>query len=95
MDNKEVESVKIALEKRALGYDSTEVTEEYSDDGSGGVRMLKRKVVQKNVPPDVSALKLLLELSENKVCVEDMSDEELEREKRRLIKILMEEENDN
>lgn len=95
MDNKSIESVKSALEKRALGYDSTEVTEEYSDDGSGGIRMLKRKVVQKNVPPDVSALKLLIELSDNQDKIEDLSDEELESEKRRLIKMLMEENYDN
>ena len=95
MDNKSIESVKSALEKRALGYDSTEVTEEYSDDGSGGIRMLKRKVVQKNVPPDVSALKLLIELSDNQDKIEDLSDEELESEKRRLIKMLMEEKYDN
>ncbi len=95
MDNKSIESVKSALEKRALGYDSTEVTEEYLDDGSGGIRMLKRKVVQKNVPPDVSALKLLIELSDNQDKIEDLSDEELESEKRRLIKMLMEENYDN
>ena len=95
MDNKSIESVNTALQKRALGYDSTEVTEEYSDDGSGGIRMLKRKVVQKNVPPDVSALKLLIELSDNQDKIEDLSDEELESEKRRLIKMLMEENYDN
>ncbi len=95
MDDKSLESVKSALEKRALGYDSTEVTEEYSDDGSGGIRMLKRKVVQKNVPPDVSALKLLIELSDSQNKIEDLSDEELESEKRRLIKMLMEEKYDN
>ena len=90
MDKQDKNGVKSALEKRALGYDATEITEEYSDDGSGGVRMLKRKVVQKNVPPDVSALKLLLELNGESDRIENMSDEELEREKRRLIKILME-----
>ena len=91
MDNKDIESVKQALEKRALGYDSTEVTEEYLGSDSGEIRMVKRKVVQKNVPPDVSALKLLIELNGEGVSVENMSDEELEKEKRRLIKMLMEE----
>ena len=91
MVNKKESEVKTALEKRALGYDATEITEEYAEDGNGAVRMLKRKVVQKNVPPDVSALKLLIELDGEKEKIEDMSDEELDKEKRRLIKILMEE----
>ncbi len=83
-----------ALKKRATGYETTEVTEEYSDDGTGGIKMVKRKVVSKNVPPDVSAVKLLVETSE----VEDITkwtDEQLEKEKKRLIKILLSEGNNN
>ena len=71
---------------RAKGYDTTEVTEEYADDGEGGVRMVKRKVVSKNVPPDVSAAKLLLEIEGENVI--NLTDEELEKEKIRLIKLL-------
>ncbi len=65
------------------------MTEEYSDDGEGGVRMLKRKVVQKNVPPDVSALKLLVDLNASS-NIKELTDDELEKEKIRLIKILTE-----
>ena len=90
MDNKELESVKNALEKRALGYDSTEITEEYSEGEGGELRMLKRKVVQKNVPPDVSSLKLLYEISGKSSDLSILSDEELEQEKLRLIKMLKE-----
>lgn len=90
MDNNELDGVKSALEKRALGYDSTEITEEYSEKEDGELRMIKRKVVQKNVPPDVSALKLLFELSEKTCDLSSLSDEELEREKLRLIKLLKE-----
>jgi len=78
--------VKEALIMRAKGYDTTEVTEEYADDGEGGVRMVKRKVVSKNVPPDVSAAKLLLEIEGDNVI--NLTDEELEKEKIRLIKLL-------
>ena len=90
MDNNETNTVKSALEKRALGYDSTEITEEYAEDKEGVLRMQKRKVVQKNVPPDVSALKLLFELNGNKTDLSLLSDEELESEKLRLIKLLKE-----
>ena len=51
------------------------------------MRMIKRKVVSKNVPPDVSAVKLLVELSGD-TDVKNLTDEELEREKIRLIKLL-------
>ncbi len=84
-------SIKKALKKRALGYDSTEVTEEYTDDGDGGVRLVKRKVVSKNVPPDVSAVKLLIELDGGDSDITKLTDEELEQEKQRLIKLLIKE----
>ena len=43
--------------------------------------MVKRKVVSKNVPPDVSAAKLLYELDGGNLNLKDLSDEELEKEK--------------
>ncbi len=46
--------------------------------------MTKRKVVSKNVPPDVSALKLLVESSEYE-DLKNYSDEELQKEKLRLL----------
>lgn len=50
--------------------------------------MVKRKVVLKPVPPDVSALKLLKEFENEDENVRNLSDEELEKEKIRLIKLL-------
>jgi hypothetical protein len=78
-----------ALKKRALGYETTEITEEYVDDGEGGIKMLKRKVIQKNVPPDVSAVKLYVELT-GESSIKNLSDEELQEEKIRLLKMLKE-----
>ncbi len=52
--------------------------------------MIKRKVVSKSVPPDVSAVKLLIGLREADDNLKNLSDEELEAEKQRLLKILME-----
>ena len=50
--------------------------------------MIKRKVVSKNVPPDVSAAKLLYEIEGGGTNLKDLSDEELEKEKQRLLEIL-------
>ena len=93
MDDKE-KKLKTALKKRALGYNSTEVTEEYVEDGEGGVKLVKRKVVKKNVPPDVSAAKLLIEM-EGVSDITKLSDEELEEEKQRLIKEYLKENYDD
>ena len=49
-----------ALTKKALGYTSEEVTEEYQE-GDGEITLTKRKVIKKEVPPDMTALKILLE----------------------------------
>ena len=80
------------LIKKALGYDATEVVEEYVGNEEGDVKLTKKKVTTKNVPPDITALKLLLD--ENEQQVGQMSDEELEQEKIRLLKLLKEIQND-
>ena len=79
---------KTALVKKALGYDATEVVEEYVSDDAGEVKLTKKKVTKKNVPPDLTALKMLLDQTE--VPVSEMTDEQLEEEKQRLLKLLSE-----
>ena len=80
-----------ALKKRAKGYSFSEVQEEYSVTDGGEIALTKRKVCEKYCPPDTVALKTYME-----ICKEDdislMSDEELEREKHRLLVKLYEEE---
>ena len=83
------QDLKQALIKKALGYDAKEVVEEYAQTKEGEVRLTKRKVTTKSVPPDVSALKILIE-GEGLKPVSQMTDEELEREKQRLLKLLEE-----
>ena len=78
--------VRNAVIKRALGYDATEVVEEYSEGDEGQIRLIKRKVTTKNVPPDPTALKLLLE--QTSTPISSLSDEQLEEEKIRLLKLL-------
>ena len=75
-----------ALTKKALGYTSEEVTEEYQE-GDGEITLTKRKVIKKEVPPDMTALKILLEEIAEKPITE-MTDEQLNAEKERLLTLL-------
>ena len=70
----------------ALGYSLEEVTEEYGVE-DGELRLVKRKETKKDVPPDLKAVKLLMDEKDYSV----LSDEELEAEKQRLLKRLKEE----
>lgn len=79
--------LKDALLKKALGYDCTETVTEYVSD-EDGIKLSKKKVTKKNVPPDITALKMLL--TENDKDITELSDEELQKEKERLIKSLAE-----
>ncbi len=86
-DDKKSE-IERALYKRAIGYDATETVEEFSD-MDGEVKLVKKKVTVKNVPPDISAAKMLFDM-EGKDELSCLSDEELEKEKKRLLKLLKE-----
>lgn len=79
--------IKDAIKKVALGYSLEEVTEEYGVE-NGELKLVKRKETKKDIPPDLKAVKLLLEDRDYSV----LSDEELEAEKQRLLKTLKEEE---
>ena len=83
-----------ALVKKATSYFVEEITEEYSLD-DGETKLVKRKVVKKDVPPDMTAIKILLDGDKEK-SIEEFTDEELEQEKARLISQLkhIEENND-
>ncbi|MBE5734169.1 MAG: hypothetical protein E7347_03860 [Clostridiales bacterium] len=78
--------LKEALIKKALGYDQTEVVEEYVSGEEGEIKLTKKKVTKKNVPPDITALKILLEGQEQPLS--EMTDEQLKEEKVRLLKLL-------
>lgn len=78
-----------SLYKKAVGYTATEKTTEYSPEGE----VIRKKVVSKHFPPDISALKAYLELVSDGEDLEAMTDEELEAEKQRLLKELEENQN--
>ncbi len=84
----EEEAIKRAILKVALGFSLEEVTEEYGVD-EGELRLVKRRETRKDVPPDLKAVKLLLDGNGDYSA---LSDEELEREKQRLLSQLKEEE---
>ncbi|HEY8423821.1 MAG TPA: hypothetical protein VIL23_03570 [Clostridia bacterium] len=69
------------LKKKAQGYKVDEIVEEYVNDEQDGLKLVKRKVTKKYVPPDAAAVKLLLDLEPS---VQDMSDQEIMEEIKRL-----------
>ncbi len=75
------------LLKRAKGYSYREKTEEFNV-VEGKAVLSKKKVVTKRTHPDVAAVKALLEISENDMDVSQMSDEQLQVEKLRLLQLL-------
>ncbi len=77
--------MKSALKKCAVGFGTSEVVEEFSVE-DGELKLVKKKVTRRDVPPDIKAVKLLMDGG-----VEGLSDEELEAERERLIKVLKEE----
>ena len=84
------EKIQNARIKRAIGYDTSETVEEYTSDGSE-MLMVKKKVTTKNVPPDISAAKLLLEnIAQTKSDLTALTDEQLNAEKQRLLQMLKE-----
>ena len=76
-----------ALKKCAVGFETGETVEEFAVQ-DGEFRLVKRKVTRRDIPPDIKAVKMLLD-GESEVG--GMSDEELEERRNRLIKMLKEE----
>lgn len=68
-----------ALRKKAMGYTVSESTTEYDGEGNE----VRNKVTTKEVPPDLSAIKMLLELESDDS--EQPSEEELLAEKKKLL----------
>ncbi len=92
MSQQDAEKLKKALLKKALGYQTCEQVCEYSISENGEEVLSKRKVTKKQLSPDMTALKLLLEKFYSEVSVEKMTDEELLAERARLLQLLKEEE---
>jgi len=76
------EDIKSALIKKAMGYSYKEIIKEYSLNENSEQTLSKRKVTTKHVPPDITAVKLLLNImdEENAINLDKLSDEEIEKE---------------
>jgi hypothetical protein len=80
------ESVKQALKKCAVGFDTSEVVEEFTVD-NGNLVLVKKKVTRRDIPPDIKAVKMLLD----EAPAVELSDEQLEAERKNLMQRLKEE----
>lgn len=72
-----------AVIKRACGYEAQEVVEEFAV-VDGSLELVKRRVTVKDVPPDMTAAKMLFDGD----GMSELSDDQLEAEKIRLLKQL-------
>lgn len=79
-----------ALYRKAVGYETDEVVEEYICDERGDFKLNKKKVTKKYISPDLQSVKMLLDkLNSTKVNkYRDLTDEELLLEKKRLLEQL-------
>ena len=87
MENRE--SVRDALKKCAVGLSASEVVEEFAVE-DGELKLIKKKVTRRDIPPDIKAVKLLLDSDDLSAA----TDGELEEERGRLLKMLKEGDSD-
>ena len=79
------EQIKDALKRCAVGFGTSETVEEFSVE-DGELRLVKKKVTKRDIPPDIKAVKLLMDGE----GLDGFSDESLEEEREKLIKLLKE-----
>ena len=73
------------MTKKALGFEVEEVQEEYGDD-NGELKLIKKKIIKKFIPPDSIALKYLLDDKDDNM--NNLSYEELIKEKDKVLEEL-------
>ncbi len=76
-----------ALKKCAVGLEASETVEEFGVE-DGQLKLVKRKVTRRDIPPDIKAVKLLIDGG----GVDGLSVEELEEERKKLLILLNKEE---
>lgn len=80
--------LKKALLKKATGYSQSEIVEEYVMDEDGVLKLSKKKVTKKFIPPDIATVKILLEQNCSELDFSNWTEEELLKEKKRLLEEL-------
>lgn len=92
MAEENMDAITAAIGKKAVGYETSETVDEYAL-VDGTLTLIKRRVSVKEVPPDVAAARLLMELRGDVTA--EMTEAELATEKLRLLRLLKETENDD
>ena len=82
MNNIDFDKVQQALFLLSTGATTTEMVEEYDSD----LILKSKKITTKNLAPDISAIKILLSMTGD--TYGEMTPDELEEEKQKLIKLL-------
>ena len=85
MNNIDFDKVQQALFLLSTGATTTEMVEEYIQNDSDLI-LKSKKITTKNLAPDISAIKILLSMTGD--TYGEMTPEELEEEKQKLIKLL-------
>ena len=86
----EMKEIKRALFKRAIGYETNEIVEEYSLDEPNGEKLTKKKKTIKSIPPDITATKLYLDLNQTEGSnISSLTDKELDEEINKIISKLL------
>ena len=66
------------------------------DEETGELKLVKQKINEKNIPPNIDIIKLIYQhYIEEKIDYNKFTDEDLEKEKQRLLKQLKEKEVDS
>lgn len=78
------DDIKSALKKCAVGFGTSEVVEEFTVE-DGELRLVKKKVTRRDIPPDIKAVKMLMDGG-----VENLSDAELDEEMKKIKNMLKE-----
>ena len=88
-----METIK-ALKTCIKGLTTKEIVSEYAlDEETGKMKMVKQKINEKFLPPNVDLLKIIYpHLMASKTDYDNLTDEELEEEKQRLLNQLKENE---
>lgn len=72
-----------ALKKCAVGLETNETVEEFGVE-DGELKLVKRKVTRRDIPPDIKAVKLLIDGG----SLDGLTDAQLEEEKKKLLKMI-------
>ena len=76
--------IKDALIKCATGTSASEIVEEFAA-VDGELKLVKKKITKRDIPPDIKAVKMLLDERDG-----ELTDEELEAEREKLMTMLKE-----